>query len=220
MRTNGVVTIGEPGGVHVSELVSEPKVKGSLFIARLDYLRSKGGAALLEHVVAQLAPDDAAMLRGPILPVSWYPLDLQLRIDDSIAAVVSPNDRSEALIEVGRAYADAILDRSQQQNMSGAAPNHFLEMVPRLYSAYYTAGRREYQPLDENAGIIRAFDAERLDTNDHCWTVVGCLQRGLELSGAEAVLVTEKSCRAAGARCCEYRCEWHGAEATTEGAHF
>jgi hypothetical protein len=140
-------------------------------------------------------------------------------VNDSIASVVSPNDRSEALIEVGRAYADAILARSQPQNMNGAAPNHFLEMVPRLYSAHYTAGRREYQPLDANAGIIRAFDAERLDTNDHCWTVLGYLQRGLELSGADAVLVTETSCRSAGARCCEYRCEWHGAVPTTDGAH-
>ncbi len=203
----------------MSELVSEPKVKGSLFIARLDYLRSKGGVALLEHVVAQLAPDDAAMLCGPILPVSWYPLDLQLRVDDSIASVVSPAHRSEALIEVGRAYADAILAHGQQRDMNGAAPDLFLEMVPRLYGAYYTAGHREYQPAGANAGIIRAFDADRLDTNEHCWTVVGCLQRGLELSGADAVLVTETSCRSSGASCCEYRCEWHGAE-RTERADF
>ncbi len=190
---------------------SEPQVVGGLLLARLKYLRHHGGSALLERVLARLEPADAEVLRRPILPVSWYPRQLHLCVDEAIVSLVLPGDRADVLIEMGRASADAILDGSHRQFIKHGAPQLFLEAVPRLYGACYTAGRREYQPLGENEGMIRAFDAERLVIDDHCWTVVGCLQRGLELSGAEAVLVTETSCCAAGAPCCEYRCEWHGA---------
>ncbi len=68
----------------------------------------------------------------------------------------------------------------------------------------------EYERLADSAGIVRTFGAHHFVTSDDCWTVVGWLQRGLELCGAEGVLVTETSCCAGGAPCCEYRCEWHG----------
>lgn len=208
----------------MSNLDSEPHVVGGLLLASIEYLRHHGGAALLESVLARLAPADAAVLRGPIASVSWYPLHLHHRVDDAIASLVSPSDRADVLVQMGRASADAILGGRHREFIEQGAPQLFLEAVPRLYGACYTAGRREYQPLGENAGMIRAFDAERLVIDDQCWTVLGCLQRGLELSGAEAVLVTVTSCRAEGAPCCEYRCEWSGSAATAtpdlEGSSF
>jgi uncharacterized protein (TIGR02265 family) len=194
----------------LTTLGSKPQTKGGLLLARLEYLRAQGGAALQEAVLNRLAPADANVLRRPLRVASWYPLQLQVRLDDAIAAVVSSGDKSEAFVEVGRAYADAILTRSPRKTMNGIAPRSFLEMVPHLYGAYHAAaGRCEYQPLGENAAVIRTIDANGVLIADYCWTVVGCLQRGLELAGAETVLVTETACRAAGAPCCEYQCEWH-----------
>lgn len=194
----------------MATLDCEPQVRGGLLLARLEYLRHQGGAALLEQALAQLAPADAAMLRRPIRPVSWYPWQLHLRVDDAIASLASPGDRADVLVQIGRASADAILDGSHPQYIKHGAPRFFLEVVPRLYRVHHTVGRREYQPLAENAGIVRTFGVEHLITPDDCWTIVGWLQRGLELSSADAVLVTETSCRSAGAVCCEYQCEWHG----------
>jgi uncharacterized protein (TIGR02265 family) len=196
----------------VFKLDSQPQVSGSLFLARLEFLRSHGGTVLLERVLAQLAPTDAAMLRRPILPGSWYPHEFHLRVDDVIASVVSPDHRANAFIEMGRASADVLLDRRHRRHIKGRVPQLFLEAVPRLYRVHHTVGRREYQRLSDCAGIVRALDGERFVTADDCWTVVGWLQRGLELCGAGTVLVTETSCRAAGAQCCEYRCEWRGGD--------
>lgn len=196
---------------RLPRLHSEPQAKGGLLLARIEFLRDQGGAELLESVLARLAPADAGMLRRPIRPSSWYPLRIQHRLDDAIASVLSPSDRSEAFVEVGRAYADAVLARSPRRTMSGIGPASFLQAVPHLYSALHSAaGRCEYEPLGENAAVIRTLDAEQLVIDDYCWTVVGYLQRGLELSGAGSVLVTETLCRAVGAPCCEYWCEWHG----------
>ncbi len=202
------MTSRKAGGPRVLNIDSEPQVAGGLLLARLEYLRHHGGSALVERVLAQLAPADAAVLRGPILPVSWYPRQLHLGVDEAIVSLASPGDRADVLVGMGRASADAILDGTQF--IKHGVPQFFLEAVPRLYSAHHTVGRRAYAPLGENGGIIRTFEAERLVTPDDCWTAVGWLQRGLELSGAEAVLVTETICRASGAPCCEYRCEWHG----------
>lgn len=186
---------------------SEPQVVGGLLLARLEYLRHHGGSALLERVLARLDAPDAEVLRGPILPVSWYPRQLRLGVDEAIVSLVSRGDRADVLVGMGRASADAILDGAKF--IKHGVPQFFLEAVPRLYRAHHTVGRRVYQPLGENEGIIRTFDADGLVVPDDCWTVVGWLQRGLELSGADAVLVTETSCRAAGGPCCEYHCEWH-----------
>ena len=84
-----------------------------------------------------------------------------------------------------------------------------LESVPRLYSAHYAGTCGEYMKLDGNSAVIRTFARRRFARPDYCWSVVGWLQRGLELFGADAALVTEASCRASGAPYCEYRCEWH-----------
>ncbi len=192
----------------MSKFRCEPQVRGSLVLSRLEYLRNQGATVLLDQVLSQLAPADAGMLRRSVRPASWYPLSVQLRLDDAIASVLSFGDRAEAFVEVGRAYADAILARSHRQKATRGTPKVFLETVPRLYHAYYTVGRREYEPLGDNAAVIRTFDAEGLVIADHCWTVVGCLQRGLELSGADTVLVTETACRSSGASCCQYLCEW------------
>ena len=192
------------------KLNSQPQVKGSLFLARLEFLHNHGGTALLERVLAHLAPTDAAMLRRPILPDAWYPLEFHLRVNDVIASVVAPDHRANAFIEMGRASADAILNRGDRTHIKRGAPQLFLGAVPRLYRVHHTVGRREYEPLNDSRGIIRTFGADRFVTADDCWTVVGWLQRGLELCGAEGVLVTETSCCAGGAPCCEYRCEWHG----------
>jgi hypothetical protein len=185
-------------------------VRGQLLLARVQYIRSHPNEALLEHVLAQLAPAEAETLRGQITPVSWYPLHLQHRLDDAIASIISPDDHSDSLIEMGRAYAEAILLRVQLEEMKLATPKSFLQLVPHLYSAYHAAaGHREYQSLGDHAAVIRTIGAGDAIVEDHCWTVVGGLQRGLELSGAESALVMETACCAAGAPCCEYRCEWH-----------
>ncbi len=112
-------------------------------------------------------------------------------------------------IDLGRALADVLLAASGRECIKRGVPQHFLEAVPRLYGAYHTVGTREVRVFGDSASMIRTHEPKNLVTADHCWTVIGWLQRGLELSGADIVLVTETSCRSNGARTCDYWCEWH-----------
>lgn len=191
---------------RVVNVDSKPLVTGILFLSRLAFLREQGGSAL-EQVLAYIGRADAAVLRGTIVPDAWYPLGLHHRMDEAIAAVFSEHDRADVLVQLGRASADEMLAGSEY--IKHGAPEFFLNAVPRLYSAHHTAGRRDYQSFGPNAGVIRAFDTACFARRDDCWTAMGWLQRALELCGADGVLVNETACRAAGAPCCEYHCEWH-----------
>lgn len=189
------------------ELESRPMVKGMLVLSRLAFLREQGGSAL-DQVLAKLGPVDAAVLRGSILPDAWCHLDLLHRIDSAIVSLLPDHDCADVLVEIGRASADAVLMGPQGRHIQRCAPKSFLESVPQLYGALHTDGRREYEGISADAALIRTFCEPCLAASDDCWTIVGWLQRGLELSGAEAVLVRQTSSRAGGDRACEFHCEW------------
>jgi hypothetical protein len=193
----------------VHDLDPEPEVKGVLLLSRLAFLREYGSTPL-DRVLARLAPEDSAVLRSPVLPAAWYPAGLRSRIDQAIIELISAEARLDVLVHMGRVSAEAMLSSAELSHLAAAAPHAFLGAVPGLYVTHHTAaGHREYERVDANVGVIRTSGAPQLVTGDDCWTVVGWLQRALELCGAEGVLVNETACRAAGAPCCEYRCEWH-----------
>lgn len=184
-----------------------PRVKGSILGARLTFVRERGGEKALAKVLARLPAPDRELLGGWVLPISWYPLEVELRLDDAIAAVLSPGDRSRVFLEMGRQSAQVNLTGAQAPFVKAGDPHFFLANVPRMYATYHSRGRRTYEKTGATSATIRTFDAERVSPDD-CLTVVGWLERALELSGARAPRVVEMQCRAQGAPCCEYRCEW------------
>lgn len=184
-----------------------PRVKGTVLGARLTFVRERGGEKALERVLARLPAPDREVLSGWILPISWYPLELELRLNDAVAAVLSPNDRRGVFLEMGRQSAQVNLTGSQAPFVKKGEPHFFLANVPRMYATYHSKGRRSCERTGDASAVIRTFDAERVSQDD-CLTVVGWLERALQLSGAPAPRVTETQCRARGAPHCEYRCEW------------
>lgn len=194
-------------GGRVLKVDPEPQVTGALLLSRVAFLRAQGSSAL-EEVLRGLGSADAAVLRGPLLPEAWYPLDLHRRVDEVIASVLSQHNRADVLVQLGRASADAILAGPGGLDMKCSSPELFLARVPRLYEAHHTAGRRECEGLSAHAAVVRTFCEPCSAASGDCWTILGWLQRGLELSGAEAVLVRQTCSRASGGPGCEYHCEW------------
>jgi uncharacterized protein (TIGR02265 family) len=184
-----------------------PQIKGNVLASRLEYVRAKGGEPAVEAVLARLPAADQEVLRGWILPISWYPLELNLRLDDAIAAVLSPHDRSRVFLDMGRASADASLPGPQRPYVKAGDPHFLLRSSPQIYGAYYRVGRRTYERTGECSAVLRTFDAESVTATD-CLTVVGWHERAIELSGGKDVRVVERKCRARGDPNCEYACEW------------
>lgn len=184
-----------------------PGIKGNVLLARLKYVRDVGGEPALQAILARLPPEDAKVLGGWILPISWYPIDLYLRLDDAVATVMSPHDRAGVFLEMGRASADANLSGPQRPFVREGDPHFLLQAAPQIYAAYYAVGRRTYRRTGETSAVLVTEDAENVTETD-CLTVVGWHVRAIELCGGKDVKVEEARCRARGDEVCEYRCSW------------
>ncbi len=184
-----------------------PGIKGNVLHARLKYVREVGGEPTLQAILARLPAQDAGVLKGWILPISWYPLDLYLRLDDAIASVMSPHDRKKVFLEMGRASADANLSGPQRPFVREGDPHFLLQTAPQIYAAYYAVGRRTYERTGPTSGVLTTYDAEHVTETD-CLTVVGWHVRAIELCGGKDVQVVETRCRSRGDPVCEYRCSW------------
>jgi uncharacterized protein (TIGR02265 family) len=183
-------------------------VKGTLLVSRMRYLRARG-ADEAERVLRRMSSEDQAVLRGMILPSSWYPADLVVRLEMTIAALLSRGDRRQLFVDMGRFTADANLGPNgvQRPYVREGDPHHLLRHVPQMYAAQHGGGTRVSEQTGPTSAVVRTLAGEDA-TADDCLTAVGWLKRAIEISGGRVVLVEETRCRARGADACEYVCRW------------
>ncbi len=183
------------------------RIKGSVLIARLKLLTKQGGTARLQEVLQRLPPADRKILEGVIMPIGWYPLDLNLRLDAAIAAALSPRDRHKAFIDMGRASAEDNLNGPHHVFIRKGDPHFLLSHAPEIYRLYYAVGSRTYEKTGLKSAVLRTMGAGGVTEAD-CLTIIGWHQRAIELSGGRDVHVEHPKCRARGNVHCEYHCAW------------
>lgn len=198
------------GGTLPKSPVRVANVKGTLVIARMKYLKAQGADAA-ERVLKRLSQADQQVLRGMLLPSTWYPGDMLARFELTIAAVLARGDRKVLFADMGQFSADTNLGAGgvQRPYLREDDPHFLLRNVPRMYASQHTDATRDYQQTGPKSAMLRTFSAEGGEVDpDDCATAVGWLRRAIELSGGKAVTVDETRCRAKGAPCCEFVCAW------------
>jgi uncharacterized protein (TIGR02265 family) len=183
-------------------------VKGTLLAARMKYLKARG-AEDAERVLRRMSSEDQQVLRGMILPSSWYPADLVVRLELTTAALLSRGDRRQLFVDMGRFTADTNLGPRgvQRPFVKEGDPHYLLRNVPQMYSAQHGGGLRTAEQTGPSSAVVRTLAGEEASTED-CLTAVGWLKRAIEISGGRVVSVEETRCRARGADACEYVCRW------------
>jgi uncharacterized protein (TIGR02265 family) len=184
------------------------KVKGTLLVARMKFLRSRGEADA-ERVLKRLSADDQALLRAMLLPSSWYPAGVLLRLEMTAAAILSKGDRRQLLREMGRFTAETNLSPTgvHRPFVREREPHFLLENLPRIYGAQHSSGSRTCERTGATAAVVRHYDVGEAEPDD-CLTTAGWLQRAVEISGGSGVMVDEFQCRGRGAPHCEFRISW------------
>src|SRR5688572_5356839 len=129
--------------------------KGSLLLARLKWLRMRGGDALVSRVLARLQPPIRQVLEGQILLVTWYPLEVNLRLDEAIGDELSPGDRNRVFLDIGRASADVNLLGPQKPYLKVGDPHFLLANAPTIYKVYYNTGHRTYERTSNTSAVLR-----------------------------------------------------------------
>jgi hypothetical protein len=184
------------------------KVKGTLLISRMKYLRARGPDDS-ERVLRRMSAEDQQVLRGMLLPSSWYEANLVIRLEMTAVALLSRGERRDLFLDMGRFTADTNLGPNgvQRPYLREGDPHFLLRNVPRMYAAQHAGGVRTYEQLDLKAAVIRTVEGDEPSADD-CLTAVGWLKRAVELAGGRIVTVEEKTCRGRGHKACEYVCRW------------
>jgi uncharacterized protein (TIGR02265 family) len=174
----------------------------------MKYLRSRGPESA-ERVLKRMSAADQAVLRGMLLPSTWYAADLLLRLEMTAVAILAKGDRKELFVDMGRFSADTNLGPNgvQRPYLKEGDPHYLLKNVPRMYAAQHSDGVRSYQQTGTKSAVVRTESGAEPNLED-CLTAVGWLHRAIELSGGKIVTVEETRCRAKGADACEYVCRW------------
>ncbi|HYO69167.1 MAG TPA: TIGR02265 family protein [Archangium sp.] len=183
------------------------RIKGSVLITRLNLLMKQGGTGRFQQVLQRLPPADRKVLEGVIMPIGWYPLALNLRLDAAIADALSPRDRNKAFVEMGRASAEDNLNGPHHVFIRKGDPHFLLSHSPEIYRLYYAVGSRAYEKTGPRSAVLRTVGAESVTEAD-CLTIIGWYERAIEMSGGREVRVEQKKCRARGNGHCEYHCSW------------
>jgi uncharacterized protein (TIGR02265 family) len=181
-------------------------IKGAVLASRLRVVRERFGEDALDEVIGALPEGDRETLRGILLAASWYPMDLQVRLD---AAIVERMGKASerVLRELGRESAQDNLPKFQAAMVKGKGPLELLQQTPAIYRLYYGTGRREFHATGPTSGVITTYDADGPTVAD-CYTIMGWHERALEIVGARGVTIRHPVCRARGGPVCKYELSW------------
>jgi len=186
---------------------SGTRIKGASLLARLEYVTEKGGPELLARVLARLAPADRKLLEGHPLPGSFFPLELNERLDEAIAHAVNPLDLVGVYRELGRASAQKNLQKLHAIFLRGQDPHAVLAGFPAVRATYYSDGTASYDRTGETSGVLKVKAATSHSLPD-CESTAGYFERAIELVGAKDARVELARCRGRGDALCEFHCTW------------
>ncbi len=130
------------------------------------YVQSTFGDASWLTVLDSMRPDDASTLRS-LIPVGWYPLELQYRLIRAIDAALGRGDGA-LIVDVGRYEAQQDLTVVHRLFLRMANPGFVLEQSGRYWSRFYKSGRWEVERHSSTRASarllsLRPFDALMAD---------------------------------------------------------
>jgi hypothetical protein len=180
------------------------RVKGTILLARLAFVRTRGGELAVHAVLARLPEEDREQLSGITLAMSWYPFELNVRLDAAIARELGGEGVYRAL---GGESAKHALSSTFRNFARGRDPHGLLKHVAQIHRMYKDTGYMTYEWADKNVAVLRTFDCKSFSAPD-CLTNLGWHEQAVELCGGRGARANETRCRARGEPLCEYRVQW------------
>ena len=174
--------------------------------ARMAFVEKHFGRGAWDRVLAVLPVDDVRGIQGVLTPASWFPFEIAERLDKAIVEVLG-GGKPEIFEQIGAQSARENLEGIHRPFLQPGNPKKFLERAGMVYAFYYDTGRREYQSVGPQEGVLTTHDAETFSAGD-CLTVIGWYKEALRMCGADHVEMRETECRARGDAVCRYRIRW------------
>lgn len=186
-------------------------VNGSALGKFKSYVITRHGDAGMERWTAELGPEDAAVLRGIILPNGWYPVRLWNVLVDRYVTLFGAGD-AHSFRPVAEQIGGDDLHTFFKVLLKLGSPAMVLRRSSSLWERYFDQGTMDSVELGPTRFQIRLSaprDAERGPGPVTCAVGVPAWQeRVLRDAGGRGVRTAHVSCRFRGAPVCEYDITW------------
>jgi hypothetical protein len=177
-------------------------VSGASVLSLQVFAHKAYGEGVYEQALDRLAEDDAAPLRGIVLPVNWYPTHAYIRALHACHELTSDADFFERF---GAFAADFQITAFRKFILRFASPVFFLDRAGRLWARSHDTGTWEVEGGNKRVrGTLRDFAV--VDA-DYCRVLVAWIHRASQLTGTRGQTV-HRACRARGDSACVFEGWW------------
>ena len=181
-------------------------MKGSALASRVLWVELGHGAAGLERLLHQLSPELRANVENRIDKAKWYPFEQFVELNVVIDRLFGKGDLS-LVRELGRRGADMNLTTIYRLFYKLGSVHWILGRGVRLWSAHYDSGFCEIATKGPKAAVMRVHSFAT-PHRAHCLSVMGWIERSVELSGGKRPIVEESKCRTRGDELCQIEISW------------
>ncbi len=181
-------------------------VKGSALASRLLWLRLNHGEAGIGRLAAVASPGLRVVIGQGVVRAAWYPSALFVELNQRLDELFGKGDL--ALVrELGRYGADANLTTIYRLFYKVGTVQWILGRASRLWGLHYDSGKMVIKRAGDDA-IEMEIAGYAEPHRAHCLSVIGWIERSVELSGGTEVQTEEHACRAIGDPRCRWKLSW------------
>lgn len=180
-------------------------IKGSAITARLRYVREHYGEPGVRRLKEALSPDHRKRIEEKVMPHDWVPMEMFFELCTEIDRLYGRGDLALCR-ELGRYAAKVNLPTLYRIFYALGSPRFILSRAVRVWEVHYDSGKidaafEERPPLEKAILTVRDFATPN---RVHCLSVLGWVERSVELSGGEITDATETTCRTRGDDACRF----------------
>jgi hypothetical protein len=182
-------------------------LKGSAFLAELEYLFHQYGADGLERVKAALSPQDLQALFGTrVLSSTWVDYNAAIRFILTADRVLGKGDL-QVVRDAGRYCAQHNFSGIYKFFISLTSPRFILDNAHHVWRLYHDAGNVTIEWCGEKNATLFIRDFPDMPLH-HEWDTIPTLEETIRMSGGKNVVILHPQCLARGDEYCLADVSW------------
>ena len=165
------------------------------------------GSPQWNEFVSRLGPEQAALLRDPIVRRKWYGLQMYSHFVDAATETLGGDNPKQYLRDAGRFVFDDGVNTLYKAFFVIASPSFVLRSSAALWRLFFKGSRFVVLKRSRNHAHA-AIQGASFCSYNLCVSVVGGMYSALEHAGARDVTLDEHQCRSQGSRQCQFQFSW------------
>lgn len=162
-------------------------IRGVVFHSRLDYIQKHLDTSAFKKAGENLSPQARQIIFDQIFMVNTYPFSVLKELDQALPRV-SGFPGEKLFREMGREFANSILDRYFFNYVEAQKPQKFLAQFQKLYDNLWALGRYEVM-AEENQKAQVTLTCEEEIHPEYTWFMEEFLKTAVEICNGKNVAI-------------------------------